>query len=178
VLQPRTARLAHPRPHVTSMKEAAVFAAHVLVAMLATMIVGGLMCVAVNSWLGRVRNPWFDVPYSPLLWGFAFVLGMFVNRLKPNRSAKWVWIVGVSWLIVAGASDVRIYDPRWCNGCSLPQYLWYSYFSYRNCTQECLGQLLGTAPMLNSIAYSLGATFALRLSHRTTSERDATAERF
>ena len=160
------------------MKGAVVFAAHALLAMLATVVVGGLMCVAVNSWLGKVKNPWFDVPYSPLLWGFAFLLGLFVNRVMPNRSARWVWIVGVSWLVLAGASNVRDYDPRWCNGCSLPQYLWYSYFSYGNCTQECLGQLLGTAPMLNSIAYSLGAAIAVKFSRSAALEVGAAKERF
>jgi len=157
------------------MKGALIYVAHVLFAMIAVMVVGGLACVAANSWFGKAKNPWLDVPYSPLLWGLAFVLGLFVNRVMPNPSAKWVWVVGVSWLILTVAGDIRVYDPRWCNGCSLSQYLWYSYFSYWNCTQECLGQLLGTAPMLNSVAYSLGAAIALRFGD---SELDATKERF
>jgi len=159
-------------------KGAVIFVAHVLLAMIATMVIGGLMCVTVGAWLGKARNPWFDVPYSPLLWGFAFFLGLFLNLIMPTHSAKWVWIVGALWLIVVGASDISAYDPRWCNGCSLPQYVWYSYFSYWNCTQECLGQLLVTAPMLNSVAYSLGAAAALKFSHSAASEIGADKERF
>jgi len=159
------------------MKGAVIFVAHVLLAMLLTMLVGLLMCGTVGAWLGKTSNPWFDAPYSPLFWGFAFFLGLFLNRIIPTHSAKSVWIVGVLWLIFWGASDISAYDPRWCNGCSLPQYVWYSYFSYWNCTQECLGQLLGTAPMLNSVAYSLGAAVALKFSHSAGSGIGAAKER-
>ena len=151
------------------MKQAAIFVTHTLLAMVVTMAIGGLMCVTVNSWLGKVKNPWLDVPYSPLLWGLAFFLSLFLNRVMPSRSAKWVWVVGVSWLVIVGVRDVRFYNSRWCNGCSLLQYLWYSYFSYSNCVQECLGQLLVTAPMLNSVAYSLGAALAFTFRRPTIS---------
>ena len=38
------------------MKQAAMFVVHVLIAMIAAMVVGGLMCVAVNSWLGKAKK--------------------------------------------------------------------------------------------------------------------------
>jgi hypothetical protein len=153
------------------MKKAALFGLHVVIAMMVTMVVGGLMCVIVNSWLGKSKNPWVDVPYSPLLWGSAFLLGLLLNRIMLNDSAKWVWIVGLAWLIIFVASDIRAYDPRWCRGCSLSQYVWYGYFSYWNCSQECMGQLLGTAPMLNSVAYSIGAALAQNYPMRIRSTR-------
>jgi len=147
------------------MKKAAIFASHALMAMIVIMVVGGLICVIVNSWMGKSKNPWVDVPYSPFLWGLAFVAGWLVNHVLPTESAKWVWVVGVAWLLLFATSDISAYNPRWCQGCSIQQHIWYSYFSYWKCSQECLGQLLGTAPMLNSVAYSIGAMVALKFGH-------------
>jgi len=144
------------------MKKGLAFAVHVFVAMVVSTVLGGLLLIVLTSRLGKLKNPWFDVPYSPLFWGSAFLLGLLLNRVMWSPSAKWVWIVGVFWLILVAVGDINAYDPRWCDGCSLLQFIWYSTFSYRNCTGECLGQLIGTTPMLNSIAYSAGAALALR----------------
>jgi hypothetical protein len=145
------------------VKKTALFGLHVALAMVFAMIVGGMLCIMAGSWFGKSKNPWIDVPYSPLVWGSAFILGLVVSRFLRDPSAMLVWAVGVAWLILLMASDSRGYNPRWCMGCSLSQYLWYSYFSYWNCSQECLGQALGTAPMLNCVAYSLGAVLSLKV---------------
>jgi hypothetical protein len=143
------------------------FVLHALVAMPGSMLTGGfLFLIAFYPWVSKERNPWLDVPYSPIFWGTGFVLGFLLNRSMRNSSAKWVWLVGVLWLIVMGASEVRTYDPRWCLGCSLRQYVWDSLFSYWNCSQECLGQALVTAPMLSSVAYSVGAVVGNRFGLR------------
>jgi hypothetical protein len=73
----------------------------------------------------------------------------------------WVW------------DAVHTYDPRWCEGCSVLQNVWRNLFTvgYSSCMQECLGELFGTTPLLNSIAYSLGAFFALR-SKRANAQQE------
>jgi hypothetical protein len=145
------------------MRKELAFAVHLIVAMVVSTALGGVLLIILSHWLSNAKNPWFDFPYSPLLWGSAFLMGLFLNRAMRNPSAKWVWLVGVSWLTMLAASNIRAYNPEWCHGCSFLQFIWYSCFSYWNCSNECLGQLLATTPMLNSIAYSAGAAVALRL---------------
>src|SRR5215472_6462998 len=147
----------------TNLSSIAKFSLHTLVALMGSMGLAWLLFMLFSPWLGTAKNPWTDFPYSPFLWGSAFFLGLLINMATRNRSAKWVWLVGLLWLIAFTTSNVKGYDPRWCLGCSVQQYVWYSLFSYWNCSQECLGQLLVTTPMLNSIAYSIGATLALSL---------------
>jgi hypothetical protein len=139
------------------------FALHAFIAMVGSVLIGSFFfLIALRPWVSKAQNPWLDFPYSPVFWGLGFVLGFLLNWYMRTSSAKWVWVVGASWLIVMGASEIRTYDPRWCNGCSLGQYLWDSFFSYWNCSQECLGQALVTAPLLSSVAYSLGAAIGNR----------------
>jgi hypothetical protein len=111
------------------MKGTVIFVAHVLLAMLATMVVGGPMCVIVGAWLGKAKNPWFDAPYSPLLWGFAFFLGLFLNWIIPTHSAKWVWTL-------VGATDVPFRSM--CGTATsvtgtVPKSAWGSFSEQRRC---------------------------------------------
>ena len=162
------------------MKRTLIFLGHALLAMVGPMLLVVLMGVVEEHWFHRTpgANGWLDAPYSPILWGAAFTCGLLVNRTARHYSAQWVWIIGVSWLAVLIIGDVTAYNPRSCNGCPLVEYLWDTYFNYWDCTQECMGQLLGTAPMLSSIAYSLGAATALKVSHSAASEIGAAKERF
>ena len=157
------------------MRKELAFAVHVFVAMVASTILGGLLLIIASRLLGKSRSPWFDVPYSPLLWGLAFLVGLLLNRPMRSPSAKWVWVVGVCWLTLLAASNIGAYDPRYCDGCSLLQFIWYSCFSYWNCSGECLGQLIATTPMLNSIAYSVGAAVALRFQDVNNEKPEAVA---
>jgi hypothetical protein len=145
------------------MRKELAFSLHVLVAMVASMVLGGVLLIITSPLLNKSKNPWFDFPYSPLLWGSAFLLGLLLNRFMRDASARWVWLVGACWLTLLVLGDIKSDNQRLSNDCSLLQFVWYSYFSYWNCTQECLGQLIATTPMLNSIAYSAGAALALRL---------------
>jgi hypothetical protein len=139
-------------------KELVLFGLHTIFAMVVCTFLGGLTIIALGTWLtGGSENALLDAPYSPCLWGLAALAGFFLTRLLPSGFPGLVWIAGVAWLLLWIIRTLPSYDPRWCMGCSESQYLWFSFFSYRNCMQECLGQMFVTAPMLSSIAYSIGA---------------------
>jgi hypothetical protein len=147
------------------MRKELAFVVHVFVAMVGSTALGGFLLIIASPLLAKSKNPWFDFPYSPLLWGSAFLVGLLLNRAMRNRSARWVWLVGASWLTLLVLGDIKSGNRHWCSGCTLLQSIWYSYSSYWNCSDECLGLLIVTTPMLNSIAYSAGAAVALRFQH-------------
>ncbi len=139
-------------------KDLGIFALDVIIAMVVCTFVGGLLNVLTSAWLTHgAENVLLDLPYTPLSWGLAAVSGFFFSRRMPSRYSCWVWTVGVAWLLLVIFSDLQWYDPRWCRGCSKLMWVWYNYFSYRDSMQEGLGLVLVTGPMLNSVAYSVGA---------------------
>jgi hypothetical protein len=95
-----------------TMKKVLAFALHVFVAMAVSTVLGGLLLILLNNKLGKLKNPWFDVPYSPVFWGSAFLLGLLLSRVIRSPSAKWVWLVGVFWLALVAVGNVNAYDPH------------------------------------------------------------------
>ena len=111
--------------------------------------------------------------YDPLMWLPAFGLGFLINRRKKHFSAV---IVG----IVVGALFFAL---MWWDISSIQRVSYYanlvqkdyqgSYWRYEfvqllspewtSCgASECLGKLLFTFPFFASVAYSVGAWFALK----------------
>lgn len=140
--------------------------AHIFVGLVGSTLLGWVLFIVLNSWLGSASNPWTDFPYSPLLWGVGLLLGLAINLALHDHLAQCAWVAGILWFVLRIVIDLKWYDPRWCNGCSPAQFVWYNYFTYGNgnCMQECLGEIFATSPMLNSFAYSIGAVLALRLT--------------
>lgn len=151
------------------MKQLARFAAHCVLATMGSTVFGMVLADLVA---GVARNPWFDVPYSPFLWGSALLLGFVLTRLLKDESSRWVWMVGIFWFVVVAESERRFYSPGSCDGCTPSQYLWYSYFSYHNRIDEGLGELVATTPMLNSLSYSIGAVVAIAVGRSRTRGRE------
>jgi len=152
-------------------RNSVTYVGHLVAAMVASVIIGGVLAALVQHLIGDVGpKNWTlhkvatDAPYSPLLWGSALLLGLVVNRRTRNRSACWIWVAGLCWLGLWIWDAVSIYDPRWCQGCSLSQNVWRNFFTvgYNSCLQDCLAELFGTTPTLNSIAYSIGAWIAIK----------------
>lgn len=138
---------------------------HTFLGMVGSMVFGFLIYATFAPAGGYSNSPLFDVPYSPMLWGSGLLLGFVVNNFCRNAYARWVWLIGLAWLGFCLLDEKTLYDPRWTYGMSLPQVIWYSFFSASNgkCTEECLGKLLATTPMVTSAAYSIGAAVGLRL---------------
>lgn len=98
------------------------------------------------------RLPTFGV-YNPIFWACGLLLGLFVNYRTRNRSARYVWVVGVAYVLFVLSTDHRGYS-----------HAFQALFS-TDCTDgECLGLVFFTVPFLNSIACSGGAWFGLRFA--------------
>jgi hypothetical protein len=138
---------------------------HAMVAMIITVIIGVVLAGELGRTLGVSQNRWVDMPYAPVIWSTALLFSYVLNLRFRTQAAVWVWVFGVAWFLFLLTYELRFHDPRWCDGCSLAQDIWNSYFTwdYRKCgNTECLGQVFGTTPLLNSLAYSIGAWLALR----------------
>jgi hypothetical protein len=104
---------------------------------------------------GHRRLPNFGV-YNPIFWVFGLILGLFVNYRTKNRSARYVWVVGVAYLVFVLSGEHQGYS-----------HAFQLLFS-TNCEDGgCLGLLFFTVPFLNSVAYSGGAWFGLRFAQET-----------
>lgn len=103
------------------------------------------------------RLPPFGV-YNPIFWVWGLLLGLFVNYRTRHWPARYVWVVGVAYLLFVLSADHRGYS----HACE-------ALFS-TDCTDgECLGLLFFTVPFLNSVAYSGGAWFGLRFAQEASS---------
>jgi FtsH-binding integral membrane protein len=88
---------------------------HVVLAMFVSLAAGVVVSALIGSTLGRMGGTLlpaslsrllFDVPYSPLVWGAALLLGFLVNRRMQSRSACWVGVIGVLALVLLVRWDV------------------------------------------------------------------------
>jgi hypothetical protein len=158
------------------MRKLAYFGPHIVFLIIATsiafLVIGttGLFFHWVQRWSPLIGSFTFDSPYSPLAWGTALLVGLLVNRRTRNRSACWVWLLGVGWMGWMIFDALKLFDPRWCQGCSAAQMIWRNFFGLNvsSCTDECLGKLFATFPMFCSIGYSVGAMFGLHLAQKAS----------
>ena len=133
---------------------------HIPLAMVASMIVATLLSMFL------LRD---SVPFGPSVWLAGFGLGFLINRKLRDRAACWVGIIGVLGLAILIICSYRGFETsayyRQQTGDSYWAYLDESLFtsdSNKCGSSECLGQFFFTAPVVASVAYSLGAFLALR----------------
>ncbi len=153
---------------------------HVVVALvggtLATILIGGLFG-AILSKIG-VLPPRFPVIFNPFIWLPGFFLGFAVNRFVRHRSAPFVGVVGLVFLVGVMFWDVSILK----HGGHYPYLTPGNYWDYellvlfspsdKACgDSECLGKLFVTAPFVISVAYSIGAWLALRFGKPKTTDQ-------
>lgn len=112
--------------------------------------------------------PLFDIAFGPMAWGPAVLIGFWINKRMRQRSACWIGalfaLVFLSLMAreVSGISRVPYYQQH-----TKGHYWEFEYEQLiaikPSCGgDECLGKLLLTAPAVNGIAYSVGASLALR----------------
>lgn len=145
---------------------------HAAIAGVGCMFVGFLLLSFLQI---KARGPHYfvilfftDVPYSPAFWGSAFVVGFFLNRYFKDNLAYWSGPIAVLALALMILIDLAEYEHNSyeiaASNHSFIRYEWGQLFSLdpNKCpADECLGKLLFTAPVLNSIAYSVGARLAV-----------------
>lgn len=141
------------------------FIMHVTIAV-GVLIPGMMFAAGIGRLLGRTdtfSRLLSDIPYSPLLWGTALLIGFVLNKRLRHHSACWTWLPGLCWLAIGILGTVSGHDPRWCEGCAVSQDVWRNLFTVNldYCLQECLGELFVTTPSLTCIAYSIGAFIAI-----------------
>ena len=144
------------------------FLVHAAVASIGCMILGLVLLNFVHL---TARGPHYflilfftDVPYSPAFWGSAFLVGFALNRDSEDKLAYWLGpmaLLSLALLIVASIPgyEESSYEVAMSNH-SFMRHTWGQLFSIdpNKCGgDECLGKLLFTAPVLNCVAYSLGA---------------------
>jgi len=107
---------------------------------------------------------------SFFFWVGSVFLGALINYRTRQRSAYWVALFGVAYLMLIliyyhtslfAESSIFLHSDN--NGHSL-RYGLYVLFSPACTGGECLEQFLVTIPMLNAIAYSMGAWLGLRFA--------------
>jgi hypothetical protein len=86
--------------------------------------------------------------------------GLVANRWSQSRTASWVWVpcgILVAWLLIGESTG-------WTNRTrpeGIPVYVWNQFLGSRCGETECIDEVLGTAPFLGAVAYSLAARSAL-----------------
>jgi len=148
---------------------------HFLVAMFAGSffgyLLGALSASLILLFTGfRVASLGPITVYTPLVWGWALLLGFVVNRKIRTQSACWVGALAIFCLVVIAWRDISFLKNP-----SSPYHVRVQghYLSYElkqlfptdenDCgSSECLQLLIFTSPLLLSIAYSIGAWLALQ----------------
>ena len=106
--------------------------------------------------------------FSPFLWIGSILLAALINSRVHHRSARWVGVVGLCYLV---AVLVVYHTPLFerssvyqtpSGDYSLSHGL-YLLFSPSCKSGDCLEQVLITVPVLNSLAYSFGALLGFRV---------------
>jgi hypothetical protein len=148
-------------------KPLAIWAAHLAVLVFAV-------------WIGFYINLLFSSLYqysrlavfAPGMSATACAFGLYVNRVRRDRIAMFVWIAGVGLLAFAIWDEGRWWDYAWARE-SKRQYLMHMFFGdAQHCGGECVGQIFFTAPCAASIAYSVGAAIGLVMPARRGPRRD------
>jgi hypothetical protein len=105
--------------------------------------------------------------FAPAVCVVTFIVGLWVNRRWRTRAACYVWIVALVWFGLGFLELYRGWDPSWAHK-TRRQYVVDDLFGKTvDCSgSECMYELLFTAPLMASLAYSLGALVGLRSSPR------------
>jgi hypothetical protein len=108
---------------------------------------------------------------SPFVWLPGLLLGLFMNWIALKRTAYWVWIVGVAWMVCGILASLHYYQYQWQGTCPPLEGVMNEFFfvDARRCggTGTILNSIDFTWPMFNSIAYSIGAWAAVHLGNRS-----------
>ena len=96
----------------------------------------------------------------------AALLGFFISRRWPSRSAVWVWIVPVLFFTLGALA----YSGRGTNSVVVDDGFWKHFFA-PDCSgkSNCRDYLVFTVPTARAAAYSVAAWMSLRLRPKRVS---------
>jgi hypothetical protein len=158
------------------MKPVIVFVTHQFISTWGIVVLAALAATSVHELLGlfRLHPPihylyWIltENPYYPVQIAFGLYLGWALGRRLQHRSMTWVWVLPLTILCYAlFATPVLI--PEWTSVLARPQTTLsrLSYYFGWDCqpTAHCLDQIFFTLPFYASVAYSVGAMLARKMS--------------
>ena len=140
-------------------------------AFLALLIVGILLASvtgfaygALALWLGGAVSL-DNILFLGCVCCVGMILGYAVNRAWTIRTSRWIWILGLGWVILGVRDGLRSYDPRWHVGCTAVQFIVEAFFvAGRRCGggEDALYGLVFTMPALGLAGCSAGACIAGR----------------
>jgi hypothetical protein len=143
------------------------YVVHSLTALLIAPLVCMLLVVAATEWLAS--RPASDIASWCVVFIVGIILGYVANRVTLGSAACWVWVPGLIWLLLGIWDSVRLYDPRWHQGCSAAQNVVNTFFvadSSKCGGTEDLSAVIFALPAFCSAAYSVGAWIELRMRRR------------
>jgi hypothetical protein len=123
------------------------------------MVLAGVAPNWLASWLAK------DISFWSVVVVVGVILGYVANRVTLGGTACWVWMPGLIWLLLGLWDSVRLYDPRWHQGCSAVQNVVNAFFvadSGKCGGAEDLSAVIFALPAFCSAAYSVGAWIELR----------------
>jgi hypothetical protein len=147
-----------PRREVTLGRQTLSFFAHALLALCAWM---AMMLV------GYQVDPQ-NVPQTAILAASVLVpllFGFVVNRMRQAEMAAAVWLLGLTWFMIAALWIVDMpTGPHQCFNCGLGEKLSRTFFSIPSPSGliDDDGPFLGTWPAAALVGYAIGAQLALR----------------
>ena len=104
---------------------------------------------------------------SVFLLGPGLLFGLLLNRIALRRTACWVWLVGILWMMFGAVVSLHSYRTRFLGICSPFDSILGGFFSIGSvyCGDRSNFSAF-TLPMFSSIAYSIGAWAAMRFGER------------
>ncbi|HEX4076198.1 MAG TPA: hypothetical protein VHX49_12430 [Candidatus Acidoferrales bacterium] len=95
-------------------------------------------------------------PVAPIATIFAAVLGFLVSRSWRDKRAIWVWVPALLWF------SASLHEMS-----GAPFRTWFENLLTNNCADtECFYEVIFTAPLIWSVAYSLASWITLKFAHR------------
>jgi hypothetical protein len=120
------------------------------------------------------KNSWIE-PLSPCTAVVAGLLGFLVARWWGDRRAFWVWVAGLVWFVFGLHESYSGWSPAWFHE-TRAQYTFDTLLGpgTRCSGSECLGELIFTAPLVCSVAYSVCAWVTLRKVEKSPTPESTT----
>lgn len=129
------------------------FAACLLLAFLSDALKLGISADSIQK---TATRPWFPVQVAS-----ALVLGYFAGSRRSHPHARRVWTIGVAWFLIHLA--------LWKSP-SVLDASWFAHFFGKGCRlPSCTDQIIVTAPLLITLAYSIGGLGAVLIPWQDSS---------
>jgi hypothetical protein len=140
-----------------------VWYGHLLAATLGAMIAGFIPAAIFERWTLNTGLDTIGFPI-PLV---AIILGYFLARKYPCKSAVWVWIPPLLYFVWNAHELAASWNPSWSSK-TRGQYVFDSLLGATSAcsSSECLRELFVTMPLASSLGYAVGVAISRIRSYK------------